>query len=202
MNAQLKPAFARRRFVSFCSGTIFHLVFFSACTAALADRPLPPGGEFTLQGKSGPVSLSDFRGKVVVIYFGYVTCADICPTSMALIAGATRQLTPAERERIQGIFVTVDPERDTAQIVSSYSAQFDPRFTGLTGSPAQIRDVASRYGVQFRKVPLRSAMGYAVDHSSATYVINGQGRLVQVLKHGSSSKEILEAVRAGLRSKP
>jgi len=200
MNALSKPAFKRRRIL--CLHAALLLLALSAWSGVSADRPLPPGGDFTLQGKDGIVSLSGFRGKIVIVYFGYVTCADICPTSMALIAGALRQLTPEERQRIQGFFVTVDPERDNAQIVSNYAAQFDSHFTGLTGSLPQIREVAARYGVQFQKVPMRSAMGYAVDHSSATYVINEQGRLVQVLKHGSSSAQILEAVRAGLRSKP
>ncbi len=193
MRTNLKPAVMRRHL------SILFAALLTAVSAPRAERPLPPGGNFTLQGKQGKVSLSDFRGKIVVMYFGYLTCADICPTSMSLIAGAMRQLSTAERQRITGIFVTVDPERDNAQTASNYASQFDSRFTGLSGDLPSIREVAARYGAQFKKVPVRSAMGYAVDHSSATYIVDPGGRLVRVLKHGSGTQEILEALRAELR---
>jgi protein SCO1/2 len=192
MKTNLKPANHRRL-------AIVLAAVLTAFSTLAAERPLPPGGDFTLQGKQGRVSLSDFRGKIVVMYFGYLTCADICPTSMSLIAGALRQLSPAERNRIAGIFITVDPERDNAQTTANYASQFDSSFTGLSGDLPAIREVAARYGAQFKKVPVRSAMGYAVDHSSATCIIDANGRLVRVLKHGTGTRDILEALRAELR---
>lgn len=192
MNAVTKPALCR--FIARSAAWVCVLAF----AAGVSAGPLPPGGPFTLKGQNGSVSLSDFRGKLVVLYFGYTSCADICPTAMSLIASALRQLPAEERSEIRGVFVTVDPERDTAAIASTYASQFDPSFTGLTGSVDEVRTIAARYGAQFKKVPLRSEMGYAVDHSSATYVINRQGVLVRVLKHGCGSKDILEALRAEL----
>lgn len=194
MKTTLKPAVKRRRLSMLLTALL------TVCPALVyPERPLPPGGNFTLQGPSGKVSLGDFRGRIVVMYFGYLTCADICPTSMSLIAGALRQLSPSERKRIAGIFITVDPERDNAQTAANYASQFDSSFTGLSGDLPVIREVAARYGAQFKKVPVRSAMGYAVDHSSATYIVDPGGRLVRVLGHGSGTRDILEALRAELR---
>lgn len=166
---------------------------------ALSRTQTPPGGDFTLASKNGTISLSDYRGKVALIYFGYITCADICPASLSLIAAALRGLNEQEKDRATGIFITVDPERDTADIVTPYATQFDPRIVGLTGRLEEIQNIAGRYGVYFKKTETGSAMGYSVDHTSATYVVDTQGHLVKVLPHGSSASMILGAVRENLR---
>ncbi|MFM1892225.1 MAG: hypothetical protein RLZ44_1302, partial [Pseudomonadota bacterium] len=112
------------------------------------------GGDFSLVSADGPVTLQDLRGKVVAIYFGYTHCPDICPTSLAALAQAIKQLSPEQQAQVQGVFISVDPERDTPQRATEYARAFDPRFTGLSGTPEAIAEVAKRYFVLYEKVPL------------------------------------------------
>ncbi len=171
----------------------------------LSDRggegPYPGmGGGFTLQSVQGPVSLSDFRGKVVLIYFGYTSCPDICPTSLGALSAALKQLSPQEMERIQPIFISVDPERDTPQKMVEYVHYFHPKMIGLTGSLEQLKEIAGRYGAYFRKAEVEgSTLGYAVDHSSVIYIVNEQGVLVDMIHHSGSPKVILEHIRKALQ---
>ena len=165
----------------------------------LAD--VPTGGDFELRGQDGPVALEDFRGKVVLLYFGYTWCPDICPTNLAIIAYALKQLTPAEREQVQVLFVSVDPERDTPERLAEYAAYFDPGILGITGSEAQLAATAARYGAAYRRIEQSdSAMGYLVDHSAFTYLIDQQGRLVETLPHATPGEDIIAAVRRLLRA--
>jgi len=160
----------------------------------------PTGGDFALEGRDGSVALSDFRGKVVLLYFGYTSCPDICPTNLAIMAYALKQLTPAERARVQVLFVSVDPARDTPERLAEYAAYFDPGILGITGSDAEVAAAAARYGAAYRRVEEPdSAMGYLVDHSAFTYVIDQQGRWVETLPHATASEEILRIVRRLLR---
>lgn len=159
----------------------------------LASRP--QGGDFTLQGAHGKVALQDFRGKVVLLYFGYTYCPDVCPTSLALLAQALSSLTPDELARVQAIFVSVDPERDSVERLGEYAPFFHPAIVGATGTPAQIAAVAAQYGASYAKQPPNADGLYAVDHSSLTSVIDPQGRLVASLPHGSSPQQIVDAVR-------
>ncbi len=159
------------------------------------------GGEFTLEAGSGSVSLSDFRGKVVPIYFGYTFCPDICPTTLGAMTAAIGKLTPEEQAQVQGLFISVDPERDTPQRVSEYAGHFHPRIEGLTGSPEAIADIAKRYFVIYEKVPMEdSAMGYAVDHSSIVYVVGKNGVVNSLVHHGSTPDDILESLRTALHA--
>ena len=155
----------------------------------------PQGGNFTLQGKNGPVALEDYRGKVVLIYFGYTFCPDVCPTSLSLMAQALASLEPAERERVQGIFISVDPERDTLDVLKEYAPFFHPSIIGITGSAEQIAAVAQQYGASYMKQKPNADGLYVVDHSSITYVVDTQGRLVASLPHASSPQQIINAVR-------
>ncbi|MFZ2852773.1 MAG: SCO family protein [Rhodocyclaceae bacterium] len=163
------------------------------------NRPLlaeaPKGGDFTLQGKDGSVALRDYRGKVVLLYFGYTFCPDVCPTSLSLMAQALSALTPAERERVQGIFVSLDPERDTLERLKEYAPFFHPAIVGITGTPEQLAAVAGQYGASYMKQKPDSKGLYAVDHSSITYVIDPQGQLAASLPHASTPQQIIEAVR-------
>lgn len=159
----------------------------------------PRGGDFRLQGPRGPVSLADLRGRVVLLYFGYTWCPDICPTNLALLALALRGLTPAERAGVQVLFVSVDPARDSIPRLAEYSAYFHPDILGLTGSDAQIALAAARYGAAYRRVEQPdSAMGYAVDHSANTYVIDPAGRLVETLAHATPAEQVQAAIRRHL----
>jgi protein SCO1/2 len=149
------------------------------------------GGDFTLTSATGPVSLSDFAGQVAVIYIGYASCPDVCPTALAVLSQSLRNLEPAEREQVQGIFVSVDPEQDTPEKLAQYTAFFSPQLVGVTGSRQEIDQVVKQYGAFYRRVEMKdSALQYAIDHSSRLYLINRQGQLVQTLLHSSTPDEL------------
>jgi protein SCO1/2 len=161
----------------------------------------PQGGDFVLDSVNGPVALADLRGKVVLIYFGYTWCPDICPTNLVLIAGALKALTPEELERVRVLFISVDPERDSATRLAEYSGYFHPEILGLTGTPRQIAEVAKLYGAAYRRTELAdSAMGYVVDHSAYSHLVDTQGKLVSNLDHATPSAEIVAAIRTLLGS--
>lgn len=155
------------------------------------------GGDFVLQSAEGSVSLSDYRGKVVVLYFGYAFCPDICPTSLGLLSLALAKLKPEELDKIQTFFISVDPERDTVEKLKTYANAFHPNIMGITGTADEIADIADRYGVMYMKVELPgSAMGYAVDHSSRYYVIGVDGELEKFIEHGTSPNDIVASLRS------
>jgi len=170
----------------------------------LKPPPMPEpypgmGGEFTLRSARGPVSLSDFRGNLVLIYFGYTSCPDICPTSLGALSAALKKLSPEEMAHVQPLFISVDPERDTSDKLVAYARYFHPKMVGLTGSLEQLEKIADRYGAYFRKAEVEnSTLGYAVDHSSVIYVVNPKGVLVDMIHHSGSVNAILERIRAAL----
>lgn len=160
------------------------------------------GGDFTLHASQGEFSLLQFRGKVILLYFGYTKCPDVCPTSLALMSQALNGLTDDELKSVQGVFVSVDPERDTYQLLDDYVSYFHPKLIGVTGSQREVAEVAQRYAVQYRKVDSGdSAFGYGVDHSSLTYLISPQGELRFVFPHLTPPFVILEAIRYLLEDK-
>ncbi len=171
---------------------------------SVLDLASPPqGGDFVLDSANGPVALADLRGKVVLIYFGYTWCPDICPTNLVLIAGALKALTPEELERVRVLFVSVDPERDSVERLAEYSGYFHPEIIGLTGTPEQIAEVAKLYGAAYRRTELvDSAMGYVVDHSAYSHLVDTPGKLVRNLDHATPSAEIVAAIRTLLESSP
>ena len=154
------------------------------------------GGNFTLQSSEGPVSLSDYQGKVVVLYFGYAFCPDICPTSLGLLSLALRKLDQEELDNIQAFFISVDPERDTVDKLKKYAEAFHPTIKGITGTAAEIAEIASRYGVAYMKVETpNSALGYTVDHSSRYYLVGRDGKVKKLVEHGTSPEEIVASLR-------
>jgi protein SCO1/2 len=170
----------------------------------LPERPLPKpalpeGGDFTLQSADGPVSLKDFRGKEVLVYFGYTYCPDICPTSLAAMAEGLKQLTPDELARVAMIFVSVDPKRDTPARLKEYVNFFHPAIVGLTGAPEEIAAIAKRYGVFYAEQKVETAGdGYVVDHSADTYVISSAGQLVGKIAHATPPDQVAETIRKHL----
>ncbi len=156
---------------------------------------VPQGGDFTLQGQQGSVSLADFRGQVVLLYFGYTWCPDICPTTLSLFSRVLNALAPEELAQVQPIFVSVDPRRDNPDRLKEYTEYFHPRLIGITGSDAEVARAAALYGVAYRAVNPETDENYAVDHSADTYLIDQQGGLVQRLPHGSSAESLLNAIR-------
>ena len=168
-----------------------------------AHQPLglaeaPRGGDFTLQSVNGPVALHDLKGKVVLLFFGYTFCPDICPTSLAFTSQALASLDKAELDKVQILFVTVDPERDTLDKLKAYTAYFHPSILGLSGTPKEIAEVAKIYGAVYAKQQTGSAGGYVVDHSAYTYVIAPDGSLFKSLDHGTPPPQVIEAIRAAM----
>ncbi|MDP2784929.1 MAG: SCO family protein [Sulfurimicrobium sp.] len=161
----------------------------------------PVGGDFTLQSANGPVSLQGLRGKVVLVYFGYTFCPDICPTSLAFTSQGLNLLSPDELARTQVLFISVDPERDTLEKLKEYGAFFHPNILGLTGTPQEIASAAKNYGASYSKQNTGSAGGYVVDHSAATYVVDTGGKLAATLQHGTPPAEVAKAIRAAMQAK-
>ena len=162
----------------------------------MALKEVPRGGDFTLQGAGGDFSLSDYRGRVILLYFGYTWCPDICPTNLSLFSQVLNELSEEELAQVQPIFVSVDPRRDSMERLKEYTEYFHPRLLGVTGSESEVAQAASLYGVAYRLVNPDTEENYAVDHSADTYLIDAQGRLVDTLPHGSSPETLLKKLRA------
>jgi protein SCO1/2 len=165
---------------------------------ALPAGTAPAGGDFTLQAATGPIALKDYRGKVVLVYFGYTYCPDICPTSLTATAQALGRLAPAELAQVQTIFISVDPERDTPARLKDYGAFFHPSMVGVTGTPAELAEVAKRYGASYAKQQVSGASNYVVDHSALTYVVAPDGRLVGSLPHAAPPEQVVAEIRKWL----
>jgi protein SCO1/2 len=178
---------------------VLAFVFLAACSdSGMGERVLaarPPGGDFVLQSTAGPLDTKALRGKVLLVYFGYVNCPDVCPVSMAAGAAALNALTPAERARTQMIMVSVDPERDTPAKLKDYVAYFHPAMLGAVGTPAETAAIAKSFGVGYVRQPNRPDGGYAVDHSSQTYVVGPDGKLMDMLPLGVATEQVVAAVR-------
>lgn len=171
---------------------------YAARTTALAAPPR--GGDFSLDSAKGPLALADLRGKLVLLQFGYTYCPDVCPTSLSLLAQVLGSLTPTEQTRVQALFVSVDPERDTVARLAEYTAFFHPSIIGLTGTPAQLAELAGRYGAVFARQENVSAGGYVIDHTALTYLIDRDGRLVASLPHATPPEQLAAAMRQYLPS--
>ena len=189
------------------SGLLVWMVFFweTVEPPAAEGQPstsieAPRGGDFTLTSYRGPVNLADYRGRVVLLYFGYTWCPDICPTNLAIFSRVLNALTPSELAQVQALFVSVDPRRDTPARLREYATYFHKRLIGITGSEMEVARVAALYGVAYRAVNPGGDANYSVDHSANTYLIDRQGRLVEVMPHGTPAPVLLKAVRSLLAS--
>lgn len=153
------------------------------------------GRDFALTAADGTRrTLADFRGKAVAIFFGYTQCPDVCPTTLAALADTMRKLG-AGADRVQVLFVTVDPERDTPALLAQYVPAFDPRFVGLYGDRDATAAVAKEFHIIYQKVPTASG-GYTMDHSAGTYIFDPQGRLRLFVSNGQSSDVFAHDLRA------
>lgn len=169
-----------------------------ATDAAVPLATAPRGGDFVLNSYRGTVRLSDLRGQVVVLYFGYTSCPDVCPTALAMLSAALDQLSAAEREQIAVLFISVDPERDSLEQLKRYGEYFHPDILGVTGTPEQLSRAAALYGAAYRLVKQESATDYVVDHTADLYLVDRQGELAGTLGHGSLPETILSALRQQL----
>jgi protein SCO1 len=157
----------------------------------------PYGRSLELADHTGrPRRLEDFRGKAVVLFFGFTHCPDICPTTLAEISQAVKKLGP-DAERVQVLVVSVDPERDTPEALGKYVTAFDPRFLGLRGDLAATKKVAGEFKIYFEK--RKTGESYTVDHSAQSYVIDPQGRLRLLVRHDRIAQDLAADVRALLR---
>jgi len=155
--------------------------------------------DFTLNAANGKtVSLSDYRGKLVLLYFGYTFCPDICPATLGNAAQALR-LLGNEANEVQLIMISVDPERDTPEKLAGYVAHFHPSFIGVTGKPEELMQIASLYGVFYEKQEGTEATSYLVDHTATLMVIDREGYLKLVMPFGVSAKEIADDIKYLLR---
>lgn len=140
---------------------------------------VPAGGDFTLRSVQGPVNLSDLRGKVVMLFFGYTSCPDICPLSLVRIGACLSSLEAEQAQHVSAVFITLDPGRDTVERMSQYAGFFHPGIIGLTGDIEEIDEVTARYGITYeRKTAPESALGYSISHPDTVLLVGADGALV------------------------
>jgi protein SCO1 len=155
--------------------------------------------DFHLPDQNGQVrTLKDFRGKLVVMFFGYTQCPDVCPTTLADLAEAKKLMGP-DGAKVQGLFVTVDPERDTPEVLKGYMANFDPSFLALRGTPEQLAAVAKEYKVYYKKVDGKTPTSYTMDHSAANYVYDTQGHLRLYSRYDAGPQALASDLRQLLK---
>jgi cytochrome oxidase Cu insertion factor (SCO1/SenC/PrrC family) len=159
------------------------------------------GGPFSLTDQTGrPVTDADYRGRYLLIYFGFTFCPDVCPTELQVMSTALDQLGQ-QADQVQPLFITVDPERDTPPQLAEYVAPFHPRMAGLTGTPEQIAAAARAYRVYYSKVPGKADDGYyTMDHSSFVYLMGRDGRFLEAFAHCTTPDKMAQAIRNHLKS--
>lgn len=157
----------------------------------------PIGGPFTLTDHTGRLRTdSEFRGRLMIVYFGYTFCPDVCPTDLQAITMALNALGPLARE-VQPIFITIDPERDT-QVLAEYISAFHPSLIGLTGSPAEIRKVANSYKAFYTRVSDERSGAYSIDHSGVIYLMGRNGEYLGFMPPQTSPERLTEILRTHL----
>jgi protein SCO1/2 len=160
------------------------------------DGPSPIGGPFALVDQNGRAFTNDMlKGKPTLIYFGYTFCPDACPTSLLLMQTAIDKLGPDAAKKVNLVFITIDPERDTQKLIKDYVENFGPTFIGLTGTPEQVAAAARAYRVYYQKVPGKDGAPYLMDHSSIVYLLDRNGRFVTHFTHEAKA----EAIAAGVQ---
>lgn len=185
------------------------LVLFSVVLAA-CDSDAPRFNSVDITGASyardirltdfngKPRSLADFRGRVVVVFFGYTQCPDVCPTTLSDMAEVKKRLGP-DGDKLQVIFVTLDPDRDTRQVLAQYVPAFDPTFIALSGTRDETAAVAKDFKVFYQKVPGKTETSYTLDHTAGSYVFDREGRLRLFVRHGGAVDPIVEDLRKLVR---
>lgn len=190
----------------------FLFAVIAACAALAGCTPEGPkfqasdvtgatfGRDFSLTDAAGkPRTLADYRGKAVVIFFGYTQCPDVCPTTLAELAEVMKRLGP-DADRVQVLFVTIDPERDTADLLAQYVPAFDPRFMGLRGDAAATEAVAKEFKIIYQKQPGATPGSYTMDHSAGTYIFDPQGRLRLYVSYGQGPEVFAHDLRELLKA--
>jgi len=151
--------------------------------------------DFTLTDHRGKTTrLSDFRGKIVALFFGFTQCPDVCPTTLITFSEVYRNLGP-DADQVQVLFVSVDPERDTQQLLAEYIPAFNPKFTGLRGTPEEIRRVADMYKVSYQKIPTSGGKSYTIDHTAYVFLFDRAGHLRFKVPHGQPAAALTALIR-------
>jgi protein SCO1/2 len=154
------------------------------------------GRALSLPDQNGQTrSLADFKGKVTVVFFGYTQCPDVCPTTMAELAQVKKALGP-DGDKVQGVFVSVDPERDTPDLLKAYVTGFDPTFVALRGTPEQTMAAAKDFKVYYAKVPGKTADSYTMDHTAGSYIFDASGKLRLFTRYGSGAQALTSDLKA------
>ena len=154
---------------------------------------------FSLPDASGQTrTLADFKGKAVVLFFGFAQCPDVCPTTMAEVAAAKKSLGK-DAEKVTAIFITVDPERDTPQVLKAYMESFDPSFTALRGTPEQTAALAKAFKIYYKKVEGKTPTSYTIDHTAASFVYDPQGKLRLYTRYGMGAQALADDLKILLR---
>lgn len=174
-----------------------------AAAAASGETSLPPGirlgGPFTLTDHRGrTVTERDLHGSWVLLYFGYASCPDVCPTELQTAVSAIEALGPELAARVRPVFVTIDPERDTPDRLAGYVALFDPRLVGLTGTPEQVRQAARAYRVYYARSRAEGSTDYLMDHSSFLYLLDPEGAVRALFRPDTSPDDLAAALRRRL----
>ena len=145
-------------------------------------------------------TLADFSGKIVVVFFGFTQCPDVCPSTLAALAQAKKNLG-ADGDKVQGVFITIDPARDTPEVLKGYVTSFDPGFVALRGTPEQTAATAKDFKVYYAKVPGKTEGSYSMDHTAGSYVFDGKGRVRLFTRHGSGvealTSDLKQLIKAG-----
>lgn len=151
---------------------------------------------FSLPDQNGRTrTLEDFKGKVVVVFFGFTQCPDVCPTTLAELAQVKKALGP-DGDKVQGVFITVDPERDKPELLKAYLESFDPAFVALRGTPEQLKEVAKEFKVYYAKVPGKTPDSYTMDHTAASFLFDPQGRIRVFSRYGAGATALMGDIRA------
>ncbi len=186
--------------IAIAAGFTWALGLLSACTdkapsfASIDVTGADYAKDFELTDHNGQVRhLSDFKGKVVVMFFGYTQCPDVCPTSMAELA-EVKKLLGKDGERLQGLFVTVDPVRDTPEVLKAYMGNFDPTFLALYATPDKLVQLTKDYKVYYKKVDGSTPTNYTMDHSAGSYVYDAKGQLRLFTRYGTGPKVLADDI--------
>lgn len=194
------------KFIAFCAIVTGATGIISACSekkpsfSAIDITGADYARNFALTDHNGqPRSLKDFAGKVVVLFFGYTQCPDVCPTSMAELA-EVKKLLGKDGERVQGLFVTVDPQRDTPEVLKAYMGNFDPTFLALYTTPEKLEALAKDYKVYYKKVDGKTPTSYTMDHSAGSYVYDTQGKLRLYTRYGTGAAPLAADIKLLLQN--
>ena len=161
---------------------------------------MPIGGDFSIPATNGTFNLKDYRGKVVLLYFGFTFCPDICPTTLATLGALLKDLPQKHKKQVESLFISVDPQRDDLNKLREYVEFFYPKMIGATDTSEKVQKLAKKYGVTYQKYyPTEGDAYYTVDHSTQAFIINQDGEVAELILHGESVEKITKKLNKYLK---